>query len=236
MALLAAGSWWVWREFYSEEQFRKAFEDVNYDRAEMLFRTGADTGSYSGLTLLHIAVLRGDAKKVQQLIKSGMDVNAEYNPDMQGFSTGITPLFSAALYDHVEVAQILLSSGANVNARIKNYQVSHGHLHAGSLPLHIAVSRGYYEMTKLLLEYNADVRLYLPEDDGWTVLHYVQTIGKGLVRRDPQTEEKLRIRIARLLLLAGADPRQKDSIGNSAIDLWPKLEEIVKEMNSGAAR
>ena len=42
LALLVTGGWWVWRAYYSAEQFREAVEGGDFGRAERLAGWGAD--------------------------------------------------------------------------------------------------------------------------------------------------------------------------------------------------
>ena len=61
-----------------------------------------------GATVLHYAVLQGEARAVETLLRRGASVDAA-NAD------GRTPLMLAAMGGHTEIAQLLLSSGARTD-------------------------------------------------------------------------------------------------------------------------
>ena len=61
-----------------------------------------------GATVLHYAVLQGEVRAVETLLRRGASVDAA-NAD------GRTPLILAAMGGHAEIAQLLLSSGARTD-------------------------------------------------------------------------------------------------------------------------
>ncbi len=83
---------------------------------------------------LHDAAWTGDTDKVRQLLDHGAAINAR-TPE-----TGSTPLDYAVVTNHIAVVDVLLHRGAKINSSLT-----------------IAASRGYTEITKLLLESGAPV-------------------------------------------------------------------------------
>jgi hypothetical protein len=105
------------------------------------------------------AAQRGDAAKVEELLKKGADVNARN-------WAGVTPLHIAAANGYLEVVKLLLEHGADANAREED----------GLSPLHIAAANGYLEVVKLLLEHGADPAIR--NNRGWTPLDVARTSGR----------------------------------------------------------
>jgi len=66
-----------------------------------------------GSTPLHCAVWKGHQPVVEQLLKSGADVNALNEND----HWGTTPLHAAAHANQAAIAQLLIDHGAEVNAK-----------------------------------------------------------------------------------------------------------------------
>ena len=95
----------------------------------------------------------------------------------------------------------------------------------GRTPLHEAARLGEAEMVAILLSHGSDPNLAQEphgsygNDLSWTPLHY------GRRNKD----------IAILLLEHGADSHLKDNNGQSPIDLWPELAEIVKQVEAEKA-
>jgi ankyrin repeat protein len=85
-------------------------------------------------TALHDAAWTGDPDKVRQLLDHGAAINAR-TPE-----TGSTPLDYAVVTNHIAVVDVLLHRGAKINSALTS-----------------AASRGYTEITKLLLESGAPV-------------------------------------------------------------------------------
>jgi ankyrin repeat protein/beta-lactamase regulating signal transducer with metallopeptidase domain len=74
-----------------------------WESADLLRKAGAhDVGDLS------MAAARGDAAKVEDILKNGANVNETDNG-------GDTPLYYAVRRGHVEISQLLLEHGANVN-------------------------------------------------------------------------------------------------------------------------
>jgi ankyrin repeat protein len=146
------------------------------DSVQLLIAAGADVKavSNSGVTALHWAT--GDARKVHLLLERGVDVNARSSlgrtPLIVAASSsgtaevvalllgkgadvntadviGVTPLIAASSVDDVAVAKLLLGKGASVNAKANIGQAA--------TPLMGAAYNGNVELTRLLLDQNADV-------------------------------------------------------------------------------
>jgi ankyrin repeat protein len=116
-------------------------------------RSDAKTKDEMGNTSLHIAVLRGELRRVKAILKK----RPEWVNSANLF--GITPLHYAAIGDDQEIAAQLIKAGARLNARTKT----------GITPLYGAVSAGKEEMVNLLISKGA--RANESTDDGAIPLH-----------------------------------------------------------------
>ncbi|XP_070617860.1 ankyrin repeat domain-containing protein 11 isoform X2 [Erythrolamprus reginae] len=92
-----------------------------------------------GETRLHRASIRGDARRVKELIIEGADVNVK---DFAGW----TALHEACNRGYYDVAKQLLAAGAEVNTKGLD----------DDTPLHDAASNGHYKVVKLLLHYGGN--------------------------------------------------------------------------------
>ena len=84
----------------------------------------------------------GNLKRVEQILKSGVEVTAKDE-------SGWFPLSVAAAHGQVEVMQFLLKEGANINERTSKQNT----------PLIFAASRGHLTAVQLLLNQGADPKL-----------------------------------------------------------------------------
>jgi ankyrin repeat protein len=98
----------------------------------------------AGRTSLHYAALKGDDKRVMELIDAGYGVN-------EADANGFTPLHFAAQSHALSVTRVLLEHGANIDA-LNKY---------GNSPLLVAMSqsRGRMEEIVLLRDMGADPNL-----------------------------------------------------------------------------
>ncbi|XP_062405998.1 ankyrin repeat domain-containing protein 11 [Sardina pilchardus] len=92
-----------------------------------------------GETRLHRAAIRGEARRIKELIKEGADVNVK---DFAGW----TALHEACNRGYYEVAKQLLAAGAEVNTKGGD----------DDTPLHDASNNGHFKVVKLLLRYGGD--------------------------------------------------------------------------------
>ena len=84
----------------------------------------------------------GSDNKIFLLLKN--DINKEINVDGDGNSS---PLLNATRNNYPSTVRLLIDNGASVNKKFKCN---------GNTSLHIAASRGYYDVVKVLLESGAD--------------------------------------------------------------------------------
>lgn len=84
---------------------------------------------------LHLAARHGNRRKVESLIREGIDVH-------QVDGDGLTALYVAAQCGHVEIVQMLLQAGARVRATKSN----------GSTALHIAAAKGHLPVVSTLVQ------------------------------------------------------------------------------------
>nr|XP_055072264.1 ankyrin repeat domain-containing protein 11 [Misgurnus anguillicaudatus] len=94
-----------------------------------------------GETRLHRAAIRGEARRVKELIIEGADVNVK---DFAGW----TALHEACNRGYYDVAKQLLAAGAEVNTKGLD----------DDTPLHDASNNGHLKVVKLLLRYGGDPR------------------------------------------------------------------------------
>lgn len=182
---------------------------------------GADVNSYdnAGKTALMIAVSLGLDDVVSLLLEYGAKI------DQMG-DHGDTALGIAALKGYDDIVQLLLVSGASPDAG-KN---------RGKTALSQAVMRNSLTITKMLIAWGADINAI--SSSGNTALSCAALNGcypivqflleNGAVvdktsypRQTPlyKAVSHANARCARLLLTFGADPHQKDSRGQSPMDL-----------------
>jgi ankyrin repeat protein len=166
-----------------EEQLRKACweGDVESIRAVNLTRDLANMtfDAKSGVSLLYIAAQEGHAAVVSHLLTCGADSN-------RATSNNATPLFAACKRGHSRVAQLLIKSGANISTKVSSpgnpidgwtslhMAVSMGHvasvqalieggcdihtaLEDGTTVIHMATTRGWADIIRLLAKAGAAV-------------------------------------------------------------------------------
>ena len=86
----------------------------------------------------------------------------------------------------------------------------------GRTPLMYSVAGGHVDIVRTLLESGASV-------------HRADRMGITALYRAAAIRHR---EIARLLMEAGADPRRENSDGETPLDLWPELAEVVKEVEA----
>jgi hypothetical protein len=109
-------------------------------------------------SLLHIAVARGELKKIELYAQNGMDLNA-----LAG--DGLAPLHWSVAPETTDSMKKLLELGANPNART----------HEGATPLMNAVQSNKIDKLNLLLESGAEVNAI--DNRGFTGLHRAAEMG-----------------------------------------------------------
>ncbi|XP_034072826.1 ankyrin repeat domain-containing protein 11 isoform X2 [Gymnodraco acuticeps] len=94
-----------------------------------------------GETRLHRSAIRGETRRIKELISEGADVNVK---DFAGW----TALHEACNRGYYDVAKQLLAAGAEVNTKGLD----------DDTPLHDASNNGHFKVVKLLLRYGGDPR------------------------------------------------------------------------------
>jgi len=127
-------------------------------------------------------------------------------------SDGFYPLGLAAFFAHPETVRLLLARGADVAQGAKNPMRVQ--------PLHAAAAGRSFEAVKLLVDAGAPVNGR--QQEGWTPLQEAVRSGD--------------LEMTRYLLAHGADPRQQNEAGQSAIGLAAERPnvEILKLLKAGA--
>ena len=200
-----------------------------------------DAPSGDGSTPLHWAAYRDDLSKVDQLIRSGANVNAVND-------IGVTPLWAASLNGSVPVVKRLLDAGANPNAPLLSGESPlmaasragqqaavdaliakganpNGRGPRGQTALMWAVAQKHADVVKLLLAGGADVHA---RTDTWTQMMAVPPHGlpeyNRMIPHGADTALMFAARVGdaasvRLLVEAGANVNDHDAWGVSATTL-----------------
>lgn len=108
-----------------------------------------DLKNSQGLTVLHVAILRGSKKLIGTILDMGADIN------QQDSNSGRTSLHHAVEAGKYPVVEYLITRGADVN------KVTF----AGNTPLHTASGREMDDMAKLLMTHGANVNIANREGD-----------------------------------------------------------------------
>ena len=205
-------------------------------RLRALIAEGADVNAVdkNGHTPAFLAVSLEDVKFVAVLRDAGANLLA-------WSSYGQSALICAAAEGPVEVVKMILAAGADPNEQERLF---------GMTPLHLAALRNHAAVLTLLLR--AGGCTSLRDDDGRTALMCAAGSGSVDAARVllpscsvSDRSEALRVatknaslRMAKLLLAAGADPLEKDPDGTSALSLaWAskKAPGIVKLLANAAS-
>jgi ankyrin repeat protein len=185
--------------------------------AEVLLEHGAnpnvfDDDSESPLTL---AAWKGNLQLIKILVRYGARIN--YLDPGDYFSRSNTPLYTAVEYGYISIVKYLLSKSANVNLACHN----------GSLSLHEAALRARFDIVKLLLEHGADVDAVVFDDN--TALHETMKNYLSLFEvkdGDLGAMWEAKLKIAKLLLKKGANPRKPRNDGQTPLDLARKIKDV----------
>ncbi len=209
---------------------------------ELLLAHGADPNLYEEPsptyltktlhTPLHMAVANNTSKEIiELLIAYGANLAARtktfFSDKTRG--GGCTALHIAAMEGYLEIAEVFITRGTHVNARDANY----------STPLHYAVSSGQREVATLLLARGADVDAQ--NYRGETSLHLLAAFStpKNTELAELLVSHKATLNLydsdgsaplhvaaregnsdmIKFLLRRGADPKQGDKYGRTAMQL-----------------
>jgi len=155
-----------------------AAQSGNTELVRKLMQSGADANEVQGdgMTALHWAAERGDAKLGELLIYAG--ANLEAGTRIGGY----TPLHIASRNGHAAIVKALLGANANANATTTN---------SGALPLHLAAAAGNADAVRALLDSGADVNAV---EGAWKQTPLIFAAAAN------------RVEVIRLLLESGADP------------------------------
>jgi ankyrin repeat protein len=144
--------------------------------AKRLLESGADPDQQleDGDGMLHIAVLRGEARFVQLLLDHGA------NPNLAGRG-GWTPLFSLQ-NESAEIVRMLLRAGAN-----PDYQSSFG-----ETPMMYLAATSQYGVVLVLLESGADWQL--KDKSGHSLLNVMEIGSANWDTQSPEYSNYLKVR------------------------------------------
>jgi len=143
------------------------------DAVKLLLQRKADLEIYDvkGQTPLFVAVKFNRINTVKLLLKFGA------NPDGSHINSS-TPVHLAARENFQQVLSILLKYGGDVNGRQSNKISLNNKCYNGTTPLYISVVYRHYECFKLLLNYGATLKSYLPTSNKQSNLPLLSAIVK----------------------------------------------------------
>lgn len=118
--------------------------------------TGSDTYDATKYTAAHQAALDGDNVTLARLLKLNPPLINVPDYDKN------TLLHLAVVHDRTNTVSLLLDSKANVDAQNS----------AGMTPLHLAAREGFFVVSKMLVERNANRKIV--DDRGWTALKWAE--------------------------------------------------------------
>ncbi len=116
---------------------------------------------------LRDAIQGGDIEAAELLIKSGANVNYNYERNS-------TPLHIAIGYEQFKIARLLINNGANVNAKTEN------HGKDDLTPMHLAIFANTPEFIELLASHGALIN-ERESTEGYTPLHLAALYGNKSV-------------------------------------------------------
>lgn len=199
----------VYHKTYGDSFLSLAITHGNVEIALWLLENGVDPNDKSRQVPLINAVWRSDMfnTKLNPVIKKLIEKGANVNAQGMGGNT----VLHAAKLSSFEIIEIILEAGAEPNIQNKK----------GQTPLHILASSGEdEERLVLLIKHGADASI--KDNDGNTPLH--KMIGFWVGERS--------VKLAKILIEAGVDPKARNSAGQTALDLIKIREnpEIFKEL------
>jgi ankyrin repeat protein len=160
---------------------------------------------FYGCTLLHLAVRDEETEVARLLLAHGADINSR-----QDYPTPphITPPHIASPQHHSERlldgsldgSEEIENSLQNSSEESRNYYMSCGK-EWGFTPLHLAVSHGNLGLSQMLLEHEADVRMY--DNSGDTPLHLAASV--------------CHLEISRILLEYNAEVNSRNNDGSTPL-------------------
>ena len=215
LAVLAGGSWWAWREWWSAEHLLAAIEANNTKHAMDLLAWGPRVDGQSreilskNWTPIHFAVHRGNVDLIKLLLENKANVN-----DMRG---GDAPIHLAPHHGRLDIVELLLQAGADI-------QAING---TGLTVLHYAALYGKPKLVRFFLESGLEVDL--PDKNGQTPLMHSAWMGRNNQTPD-RSSPTAYIETIRILLKAGADPYRKDKNGYTPATIHTGLWYIAKEV------
>lgn len=166
--------------------------------AAALLEKGADVNATceQGQTALLVTSYKGHPEIAEMLLAKGADPNLVEDE--------LYPLALTCQYGYTSIAKGLIEHGAKLDVQDS----------CGNTPLIRAAYEGEADIVEMLLKKGANIEM--TDHHGRTAL---MSVGVGLCRPAYVTKHKNKMRIAEMLLQAGADTRHVDDRSQSALDI-----------------
>ena len=158
-----------------------------------------DGRDVDSLTAMHFAAINGNPRIMQMLIEN----RAELNPPASEKKRRWTPIHYAAKYGNREIMELLISSGISKEEKT-DFALT---------PLIIASEFGRAEIVEYLLANGVNINAQTSEEN-----HRMNALHYAVLYNSPETAE--------VLLKAGIDKKANTNLGESALDLAAKTNNV----------
>lgn len=206
---------WTGRSHF--QLFKKCIEDEDYDVDE---QSPAD-----GRSALHTAAAQGDIESMNYLIGKGAKL------EVHEYDLGYTPLHEAVMNGEIAAVRLLIDHGVNVNARTYSEESPN---FSGRSALHLSVGNLDIIATRILLENGAKVNSWDQELN--TPLQRLLDYSSSWSVMNNRYRENLISEICATLVNAGANVRNRNTDGLSAVDIAVRILEVDSHIMRDCAK
>ncbi len=166
------------KDSWDDTLLHEAAKHCDKHLVEILIAKGADVNAKDnwGNTPLHEAVSGGNKDVVELLIDNGADINAENKSSETPLHSAVDSPLHSAPDNRKNIAKLLINKGASIDTDPDL--------------LHIAASRGYWDLAELLILKGVDVNA--KDDENQTPLHvaYGRSVTELLINNGADIEAK----------------------------------------------